>query len=413
MTIEQQVPETIDYRDLPAVEEPIEPRESYRQTFLKRYALCARSAYLYERYDGGAPSHELIRGSALHEVLELATKECLSTGEVQIPFEVIKVIVNEVLARHPLPPDEADAVRLMAYHWAEATVLPLRNLAGVEAKFSLDIDGTTVTGTIDRLELYEDPDYGVRAKIIDYKTSLHMPELEDYARPRRDGTRQWIEFQGILYALGVGQGIFENGLDLGGGINLFEIAQVFPMYLIDDDKAGLFLGQRSATLERDELADSMAYMKALVANLRARYEDQKWQAIPGSHCSECAAAWDCPLPEVLRDMHGTVNTPEEAEEAAVQWEYLTRHASGLKREIKAWANQYAPAGIRFGGDLILRFFEQQRVEVKKEGLEEAIERAAQFGEPFDLENWVKRSTSDRFDKKRLTPAELKELEEGQ
>jgi len=406
MTLEQQVPETIDFRDLPPVEDPIERRTSYRQTFLKQFSRCARSAYLYERYDGGAASHALLRGSALHRVLELATRECLATGEVQIPFDVVKAIVNEVLAQHPLPPDEADAVRIMAYHWAEATLLPIANIAGVEAKFTLHLQELDVTGTIDRLELYEDPDYGIRAKIIDYKTSLHMPDVDDYARPRRDRTMQWIEFQGIVYALGALHGVFENGLDLGGGINFVEIAQVFPMYLIDDDRAGLFLGQRSATLERDELADNLSYLQALVSNLSERFADQKWQAIPGSHCSECPAVWDCPLPEVLRDMHGTVNTPEEAEEAAVQWEYLTRHASGLKREIKAWANHYAPDGIRFGRDFILQFFQQAKTEIPdKAGLQVAVERAAQYGEPFDIENWVKRSTSTRFDKKRLPARE--------
>jgi hypothetical protein len=397
----------IDYRDLPPADVELPRRESYRQTFLRHFADCPRSAYLDQLHNGGAPSHQLLRGSAAHWVFEQATNICVQNGEIRIPPEIVKDLVNDALEKWPLPPHEADALRIMAFHWAEATVLDLNVLAGVESKFRLEIEGETVTGTIDRLELRQDPDWGVIADVIDYKTSLHQPNLEDFSQLRRDGTRAWIEFQGIVYALGVVFGTFENGASYGDGVGMVRVTQVFPRYMYDE-KDGLFLAQRHASIYREELLDWQLYLRSLVRSLQTAYETRKWQAVPSNGgCQRCPAAWECPIPDAIRDMHGIINSDDDALEGATQWEFLTRHAAGLKRELKAWSKSTGKP-IRFMPDMQLGHFEQNRTEVNKESLIEAAKRSAEYGEPLRLEEHVKTSTGTRFDKMKVSPEQQRQ-----
>lgn len=415
-----------DWRDLPPIE-PIEQPKRIRQTVARHAAHCPRSAYLYLKHHGGAGGHQLDRGTAFHRFAERATNEIIRQGDRQIPGEVAKAIVDEILAEPDLvlTPHAADRVRLQAYHWAEATVLDPEKIVAVEERFTWEVGGLTISGTIDRAEMIPDPEYGAILNVLDYKTTFNLPEQEDYGTRRRDGTVRYTGFQGVLYCLLTLFGKNEAGIGgLGDGVNLWVPSQVFPAYLRDID-GELFLANRWGTITRPELADDQAYMEGLVAKILSYFqpvvyhppggedrlppeiEGQKWPAVPGSHCSECPSPLECPLPTELRRWAGTINTPEQAAEAAEWHDRQNALVVATWKELRAFVKAHGE--LRFGTDLALEYAASERVEIRdKDGLFDAVERTAEFGEPFDRDKWVKRSDSYRLKKRTLTPQDLAE-----
>jgi hypothetical protein len=176
------------------------------QTLLKHYNGCPRSAYLYALNKGDASTPEMQRGSGLHAVLERATRAAIDQGEPFIPPEVVKAIVNEVLAdpEFAIPVEEHDYLRESAYRWAgEWSVDPAAVVAD-ETLFALDIGGYQVRCRIDFAELRE---RGAVVYVADYKSSRAAPAFEDVSRKRRDGTLAAKNFQLVLYALVLAFGV--------------------------------------------------------------------------------------------------------------------------------------------------------------------------------------------------------------
>jgi hypothetical protein len=425
-----------DWRDLPPIE-PIERPKRLRQTVLRHASNCPRSAYLYLKHEGGAGGSQLDRGTAFHRFAERATKAIIEQGERMIPGEVAKAIVDEILEEPDLvlSPFEADRVREMAFHWAEGVVIDPETVIAVEERFTWDVDGVTVSGTIDLARLLSDREFGAILELDDYKTTFNLPEQADYGRTRRDGTVRYTGFQGVLYSLLTLRGVPSSGISgLGDGVNLWRPAQVFPAYLRDVE-GHVFLASRSGTITRPELADDEAYMKALIRKLIGYFAyteepcpvcaddpyathpphvcaggvlaGQKWSAVPGSHCSECPSPTECPLPAELRRHQGVINTPEQAQEAA-EWHDRQQALLGATwKELRAYVK--AHGRLRFGRDLVLEPGHQERVEIRKrEEMFAAIDRAVQFGEPFDSEAWIRRSDSSPVKRRVLTPDELAE-----
>src|SRR3954470_13111476 len=73
-TATPEAPERIDWRDLPPVSIEAQPRfpEGWTpsQTFLRIMDFCDRAALLHLQHGGGASSHELNRGSIMHETID-------------------------------------------------------------------------------------------------------------------------------------------------------------------------------------------------------------------------------------------------------------------------------------------------------------------------------------------------------
>jgi hypothetical protein len=176
------------------------------QTLLRHMNTCPRSAFLYALNKGDASTPEMQRGSGLHAVIDRSTRAAIDQGEPFIPPEVVKAIVNEVLAdpEFAIPVEEHDYLRESAYRWAgEWTVDPTAVVAA-ETMFALQIGGYEVRCRIDFAELRE---RGAVVYVADYKSSRAAPAFEDVSRKRSDGTLAAKNFQLVLYALVLAFGV--------------------------------------------------------------------------------------------------------------------------------------------------------------------------------------------------------------
>jgi hypothetical protein len=127
------------------------------QTLLRHYNACPRSAYLYALHKGDASTPEMQRGSGLHAVIERGTSLAIEQGEPFIPPEIVKAIVNEVLAdpEFAIPVEEHDYLREAAYRWAAEWAVDPVSVVAVETLFVLQLGGYEVRCRIDFAELRE------------------------------------------------------------------------------------------------------------------------------------------------------------------------------------------------------------------------------------------------------------------
>src|SRR5205085_1127581 len=122
-------------------------------------------------------------------------------GEETIPPEIVKAIVNEVLAdpQFHVPIDEHDYLRESAYRWASNFVVPPQEqILALESLFVLDLGGFQVRGKIDYAEAL---DGGAAVAVKDWKSSRALPAFEEIARKRPDGSLAAKNMQLIVYAL--------------------------------------------------------------------------------------------------------------------------------------------------------------------------------------------------------------------
>jgi hypothetical protein len=170
------------------------------QTLLRHYNACPRSAYLYALHKGDASTPEMQRGSGLHAVIERATSLAIEQGEPFVPPEIVKAIVNEVLAdpEFAIPVEEHDYLRESAYRWAAEWAIDPVSVVAVETLFVLQLGGYEVRCRIDFAELRE---RGAVVYVADYKSSRAAPAFEDVSRKRPDGSLMAKNFQLVLYAL--------------------------------------------------------------------------------------------------------------------------------------------------------------------------------------------------------------------
>lgn len=465
----------VDLRDLPPVE-PLEIEEARRRRFsmtLLRYAnRCNRSAYLYLKHRGGAPSHALNRGSVAHAAFERMLVTMRDEGESQLPMDVAKDIMAEEIARAPVtvPSEEQASMRVMAAHVAEGVELDPASIVGIEQKVILPIEEFTVVGKLDVV---------IRAKthleIWDWKTALAMSQMDEIAEKLRDGRLAPKSFQLLVYVLlaafGIpvetrtcegcggtgtvywvqtspdarplradpgdlihvkgdpreqvsmdecdhcgGVGKWDAPIDdaLGHGLDWFQAFEMYPMFLRDDG-----IGRRGPlTVSRPELIDHRLMLEGLVFKLGAMLgeiavpgvDPWRFEAVSGTHCQECPARAECPLPERLRHWAGEVNDREQAEEAATRLHDFDkpRHAARAK-ELRTWMARHG--SVRVGADRVLELVSGTRKTTDSDGLVAAAERAAQFGEPLDVDAYVRESQSTNVKLRKLEPGEFAPAEE--
>jgi hypothetical protein len=430
-------------RELPPVE-PVDRPRRLSQSLLRGFDRCQRSAYLYLKHHGGAPSHDMDRGTAFHVFAERAVKLMIEQEEERIPPELAKELMAEVLRERgdlTVPVEEQDRLRQMAYHFAEGVWIDPARVIAVERKFVLPVGDWQVSGKVDFASMSED---GQTAEVWDWKTSFAMASYDDLATTMPDGRRAAKAFQLLLYVLLLaygypeakgetcdacegsgrfyspdvggernpdcatceGRGYFAT-LDppLGEHVQVFQGFELYPQYLFDDG-----IGKRGPlTVTRPELMDHMAWLEGLVEKLAGKLESWDFPAVPGSHCTECPARAECPLPAHLRDHAGEINSAEQASEAAELVELDERDLRARKKELRNWGGFDGP--IRYGTDKVFDFTEQESRSIDHEALQAAVERAVQYGDPFEFEDHVKVSRSTRFRSRKLTPDELAEEQE--
>lgn len=433
------------------------PAKAFSVTFGRAFNTCRRSGYLYQKYRRKPLSTApLERGSALHRVIELATRATIEADELMIPPDVVKAIVNEVLADpdYWCPVEEHDYIRESAYRWAEETVIDPGAVVAVETLFVLDLDGTVLRARIDFAEVLDD---GARVRVRDYKSSRAMPGFEDIGRRQPDGRIAAKDFQLVAYAAclafgrpvrveecphchgrgtvdhpvsgstterevedvpagcgqcdGTGRMEFPEPFGVAERAETFDLEYVYPGILGADDK----IATRGVSLTRTEVHAYLDSLRAMAEQVRQADASRDWPASFGGHCSECTAPAECPIPRELRRHQGEINTVAEAVEAAEvlaaeKFDYAAR-----QKEINAFIKTAVPGQrLRFGRDQVSEVGRQTRVEIKdKDGMFAAMEAAIRTGEVFDRGEWVRESVTTPIVHRRLTEAELEaEREDG-
>ena len=179
-----------------------------------------------------------------------------------------------------------------------------------------------------------------RLVIWDLKSSMAVLSQEDFEH----------SFQPLFYAVLLAFGHPEGSpFEIGRGVQWFEVVNLFPRYLSDKG-----IPERRHVISRSELMDHRAYLEALTAKAEHAFATGEWPAVPGSHCSTCAAPTLCPLPAVLRDHQGEITTFEQACEAATWWKFTTDHAGRVKKDLKGFAEANG-VSVPIGTDLELAF----------------------------------------------------------
>jgi hypothetical protein len=388
------------------------------QTFLRHYALCPRSGYLYALHKGLESTAEMQRGSALHAVLERSIQTAMDQGEQFIPGELVKVIVGEVLAdpEFAVPVEEHDYLREMAWRWASEFSMDPQNVIALETLFELDIAGWKVRCRIDFAESVDD-DTAVRVE--DYKSSRSAPPYEEISRKRPDGTRAAKNFQLVLYALALAFGVpvredpcdacDGTGWELGemtpercgacDGKGRVETPEPFPIASTAQrfDLAFVYPGiedreehmlRRPVSLTRAELDEYRVSLEGVVRRLQHSEETGDWPAVVSDEaCSICPAAQECPIPRELRDHRGTINTATECGEALEKLKRDKKEHEARQREIRNFVKVHGP--IRFGGMVAEIGHTVAQTIRDRDAMFAAQDAAVQFGEPFDRADWVK------------------------
>ena len=423
----------LDLRHLPPVE-PVEVPERFSQTMMRHGDSCKRAAYLYQRHHGGTPAHELDRGTAFHltwqKINELILEQfALDEGSGDVDFAVdestAKLLLEEVLDEHPeltVPLWERDQLRVMASHVANGWKVNPAHIVGVEQKFLLQLGEHTVSGILD-LALID----GVVGIVRDAKTEWAMPSQAEYdatwqgrfyavllvygspvsevacsdcnpdmeipvVLPRKDeaacatcGGRCWIE---------------HVGPPLGSHLQVVDVGEVFPRFLQDDGTVPV----RNKLLARIEIDALRHDLEQQARGLGEAFKTWEFPAVDGSHCQRCPCEPECPLPKKLRRFKGSIQTFEQAREAAEWWHRNAGIVDATRTEIRNFCKQNGP--LRFGADMVFEFSTDVRNETDWPGLEAAVVRSANYGEPFQLTRYRRQALSSRFKERKLTETEL-------
>lgn len=384
----------IQSRDFPPVEVPIELDErSPSQTFLRHHERCPRAAYLYRLYRGGPGSHELHRGTLGHIAWAQAMNELIQQDERQMPPERGKDILLEVLSAHPelvTPSTERDSLRAMMQHWCDGTFIEPAEVLAIELPLTLEINGWTI-----RMQ----PDYAEQVdpwtiRIRDYKTTF-PPNKAEFEKNEL--------FQLQMYALGLRFGEAEGfPQPIGEGVTKFILEETYPRVMWDDGMA-----RREIEIDEKQLLDFRFDVATQLDRLGGELETQKWEAVPGSHCSECPSAVECPIPAHLRpESQAAEMTLEDAEKLASWWDRQSAATRRVMARLKAWSKENDGQAIDYGRDVGLRWgTKSSETIVSKPELRVSIEGAVEYGHPLDWDKHFRTDRSSTFGKRRFDPSE--------
>lgn len=408
----------LDLRTFPPVTPLSTVPGRWRQTFIAKHTECPRSAYLYLKYNGGALTPPLAGGTLLHRALERFIRNLWENNETQGTPEDAKDILNEVLVESTdltVSPDRLDSLRAMMHHVAEGFVIDPEKVTFIETPVECEINGRTLSGTIDFGEL----DPGRLLALQDFKSAffnvLMRPAEQDDDEEYVPTKEEWPgTFQLVLYAYMAATG--PHKID----VPEYRLRQVHPRQFWESEGT---VAYREATIDRETLLDWRFYLEAEVAKLEQAFSDWQFPAILGSHCTFCPASAECPIPAPLRNYRGEIRTLEDAQRAAVIWERHGNIRTELWNAIKGFA-EVTGQRIPYGRDLELmwRKREEEKVKPKVEvpggkkikgriALRDAIARTEDIGVPLDWSYFHTKSVSTRLTRRKLTPAELNDREQ--
>jgi hypothetical protein len=433
-----------DWRNLPPVAEAEQPEvpDTPSVTFLEKHDRCDRAAMLSLRHRGGAGSHPLARGGLVHMACERVTNEVVKAWEEQraltaedrqrarelaaqdaksdreadeqaailiddnggarVSPEHAKDVLLEVMGENPhmqCSAKERDAARAMMHNWALGSYLRPERIIAVEQTLTLEIGGYVIRGKPDLVQGIS----STAIEVVDYKTSWAMPTADEFAGTSwREGEPVGFagDFQTELYALLIAFGTFPDGLGLPEAYEHFRLVQRFPRYLYADG-----IGERDAWMSRKQLVDFRFDVELQLQRLReVNTGERKWQPTPGSHCGECPAPYECPLPKHLRpDSQLADADPATLEKFATSANFMSGRASQLVRRIRKRAEQLGLSEVRIGRDLAYVFqpSESTKRKTSQAELEAAIEHAANHGAPFDFRDHYTYTESTKFTKRKV------------
>ena len=374
-------------RDFPAVDVNIERPSTLSQTLLAKHNYCPRSAYLSRKYKTG--SVPMDRGIALHETLERAVQTMLDQGEPSMPGDVARELADAVMAERTdlvLPTEEQDAVRLMAWNWAEGTVLDLDAIVGIEVPLELELGGFKLTCRIDRIEIQ-----GNTLHLYDYKTSLNIRKREDVQRG----------FQGQFYALAALHGVRpDTQLGIGAGIEDVWFWEVYPRYR-DRESGGLVM--KDGSWLRSELSEFRVSLERNIATFGESLETGKWPARDDpSWCGECPAQSECPIPEHLRAIP-EITSVEDAQDAFSHKLALDREGRRLQAGMRGWVKENGP--IFVGDHVFDATHSESRVVRDWHEFMLVLHRVADYKLPIEISDYVELRQSTKFAKRKITEEE--------
>jgi len=390
----------IDYRNLPPITptefKEIEKPEKFSQSLLAKWDTCHRSAFLYLKHKGGPATHPLIRGSVFHHFVQETTQYLESVQEHSIPGDVAKDRMMALIASGELvdtddqgkkrrlainlPEYEQDALRVMAWNWAESTMIDPQHVVGIEQMIEMRVGDHIVRGKLDLAQL-NPLGYG---EVDDYKTSLSIPKQDEI----ENGAKGFqLKFYAALLLFGKPAG---EDFGLGAGIDRVLARLLYPRYR--NSETGALIG-REIMLSRTDLNDFMQSLAAHLDGLERAFKTRKFQATDGAHCSECPARQDCPLPDHLH-AYPRIENEEQAIEQAKFIDFTATDVRRAKKALRDWQDENGVEALPFNDDYAYAFRVQHSRQWDK------VDQT----KPVDVDK-VPVTTSTVFDKRKLKPEE--------
>jgi hypothetical protein len=317
-------------------------------------------------------------------------------------------LADEVLGEFPVPLEQHDYVREMAFRWASEVAFDPGYVVACETLFEWPIGEWKVRARIDFAEILE----GGHALLIrDYKSSRAAPPWDEVARKMPDGRLVAKNFQLVLYALVMAFGApvreDESGetpepFSIAKGVNRFDLEFVYPGI---EDREGKMV-RRPLTLDRLELEEYRTSVEGLVGRVRRAEQSGDWPAVTSdAACSECPAPGECPIPQEVRNWRGRINTPEQASEAAMVLDRQKAELRAAQTELRNFAKETGES-IRFGGKVMeLVYAESEQLD--KDALFAALSR----GETVDWGDYISVKGRTDFKARDLT-ADEREAQDG-
>lgn len=391
----------VDYRNLPAIK-PTEFKlvtkpEKWSQSALAKWDTCHRSLFLYLKHKGGPATHPLIRGSVFHHAVKDNTEYLRDKGEMQMPGDVAKDRLMALIRsgelidlddkgkerrmQIALPEYEQDALRVMIWNWAEATMVGPEAI--VEEMFEMRVGDHIVRGKPDLVQINP---LGY-IEVEDYKTSLSMPKQDDV----ENGSKG---FQLLLYAALVLFGKPANeDFGIGTGTDTVHARLSFPRYR--NEESGELIG-REIVLTRTDLNDFMQTLHAHLDGIDEAFRTRKFQAVDGAHCSECPARSECPLPDHLHALP-RIETLEQAVEQAKFIDFTATDVNLARAALRSFCDENGINPLFHNDDYAYAFRVQESRNLDKLDPTEPVR-------PDE----IPKTTSTPFGRRKQTPAEKAE-----
>jgi len=332
----------------------MKPLESYRQSILAGFEVCARRTYhslitpddLPVGYVGSTGDLGTVAHAVFAEILRTLRKH----GESQMSTQEAVEVMREVQARADvvLPADEREDLKMLTLRFCEYEWPPNRILA-IEQRLATEVKGQDgkpriLTGQPDLL-LAHPP---ATVIICDYKTGWGRAK-EPRQKPSEGEVvvgKQYLSERGHFQ------------LDIYGLLSLRAYPAAQEVILRE---LHLRSGQiREARLHRDELEhverEVGIQMQLLERAISEGDGSKLWRPRPGHQClRQCPVARSCPIPAEQRGV-GAIESQEDADDQAARYQVVDAVRQQLREGLKAYheATGHEPA---IGDGKVLRWHE--------------------------------------------------------